>query len=152
MEHDNYYLFTYRSKQSEKNIRRVGYLCVASREDEGHIFITIAGSACSVSEPKFLAWKGTVLAKGRVDCDRPKIKKVETTLEEARNMRVSSIIEKLGLRPTCKYMDEEGARKVNDLFDNIDFAEADARYLAALDDIEEATEVDRENAELEMTR
>lgn len=149
--HDHYFTFNFRTEDNGYN-RRLGYICVASKKDGDNIFVTIAGSACSVSEPKFLKWKGTALAKGRVDCPRPHINKIETTLEEANKLDVREILKKLKLRPTCEYMDSEQEAETNRRWDNIDYEDADEWFKGSLDDIEVSYDVDFENEELDSTR
>jgi len=151
-EHDQYVMFSFRTVDNTTDkvqSRRMGYICVASKRDGEQTFITIAGSACSVSEEKFLKWKGTAIAKGRVDTCRPHIKKIETTLEEAKKMSIKSIFGKLGLRPTCSYMSEAQVRETTKRWDGIDLEDADEYFSGALEDIETTYDVE---AEMEMIR
>ena len=135
VEHDKYAFFGFRY-DDKKFPNKLGYVCIGAKEDEGHIFLTVAGSACSVSEPKFIPRKGIGIAKSRVmRCD-PKIKRLETTMEEVKNLTFKGVMDKLELRPTCEFMDEETTEKTNVRWDGLRVDEGQERFEKTLVDLD----------------
>lgn len=130
--------FRYTNGNGKKDFpNKLGYICIGANRDGEHIFLTISGSACSVQDD-FEKWKGIAIAKSRVDSSRPSVRKVETALDEAKNLNIGDVIRNtLKLRPTCEYMDEETAEATNKKWDAFREQEAQERFLEAIANIVE---------------